>query len=126
MPIDYTTPVGQVRLLIADDNAASPVFTNEAIAAFLTMEGNVVKRAAALAYETIAADEALTSKVIRTQDLATDGAKVAAALQAQAKEWRAQAAVDLEDTDGGFYDIVPLNPAWPWPAGEPYEIIPSP
>lgn len=90
MPNDVTTPLGQVRLLIVD-TTDDPVFSDPEIAAFLIIEGDSVKAAAALAYETIAADEVLTSKVIRSQDLATDGAAVAAELRARAQQLRAEA-----------------------------------
>lgn len=90
MPVDVTTPLGQVRLLI-NDTADSPVFSDPEIAAFILLEGSDVKCAAALAYETIAADEALTSKVIRLQDLQTDGAAVAAQLLARATSLRSEA-----------------------------------
>lgn len=128
MPLDYTTPAGQVRLLINDTTAADPVFSDTEITAFLTMEGGIVKRAAAQALDTIADDEALTGKVIRTQNgTSTDGTKVADALRKRAAVLREQADVELEDVDGGFYEIVAVNPATLWgPAGEPWEIIPSP
>lgn len=89
MPNDVTTPLGQVRLLI-NDTADSQVFSDPEVATFLLLEGGDVKCAAALAYETIAADEALTSKVIRTQDLQTDGAAVAAQLLARAASLRSE------------------------------------
>jgi hypothetical protein len=87
----------QVRLLINDRPGDSEdplhVFSNDEIDAFLTMEGGDVKRAAAQALDTIADDEALTSKVIRSQDLSTDGASVANALRERAKALRSQAGV---------------------------------
>lgn len=126
MPIDYTTPAGQVRLLINDTQVADPVFSDDEISAFLALEGSNVKRAAAQAIDTIADDEALTSKVIRTQDLSADGSKVADSLRARANALRVQAAQDLEDVDGGSYEIVAVNPACLYPRGEPWEIIPSP
>lgn len=91
MPVDVTTDPGKVRLLI-NDTGESPVFSNDEIQAFLDIEGGVVKLAAARALDTIADDEALTSKAIRSQDLATDGAKVAAILREHAKQLRAEAA----------------------------------
>jgi hypothetical protein len=102
---DVTTPVGQVRLLINDTAIETPVFHDAEISGFLALEGDVVKQAAALAVETIAGDEALTSKVIRTQDLSTDGAKLATALLAQAKAWRDQAA----DEADGYFELVDVN-----------------
>lgn len=91
MPLDYSTSAAQVRLLINDTTQADPVFSNDEIAAFLTMESDNVKRAAAQALDTIADDEVLTSKVIRSQDLSTDGASVADGLRSRAKELRSQA-----------------------------------
>lgn len=91
MAIDLTTAAGQVRLLINDVNEAAQVFSDPEIAAFLALEGNNVKLAAAQALDTIADDEALTSKAIRSQDLATDGAKVAAILRARATALREEA-----------------------------------
>lgn len=87
MPVDVTTPLGQVRLLI-NDTTDSPVFSDPEIAAFLLLEGQNVKLAAAQALDTIADDEALTSKVIRTQDLSTDGASVAEGLRQRAQQLR--------------------------------------
>ena len=112
-PIDYTTPAGQVRLLAADVDEDDPLFTNAQIAAFLTVERDVVKRAAARALDVIAVSEALVSKVIRTQDIATDGAKVAAALRAQAAALRAEADADEDADDGFFFAVVP--PSTPAP-----------
>jgi hypothetical protein len=98
---DPSTPRGQVRLLISD-TTDDPVFSNTEVDTFLALEGDVVQLAAALALLTIAGDEALTSKVIRTQDLSTDGAKLAAELRAQAKEFRDQAA----DEGEGYFELV--------------------
>lgn len=107
MAYDVTTPLGRVRLLI-NDTSADPVFADTDVAAFLEMEDGHVKRAAALAYEVIAGDEALASKVIRTQDLATDGPKTAAVLLQQAQRWRDQADKTDDDADEGFFAIVPM------------------
>lgn len=109
MAIDMSTPLGQVRLLINDAAVSlEHVFDDTEIDAFLSLEGQVVKRAAALALLTIAGDEALTSKVIHTQDLTTDGAKLAAELRAQAKEFRAQADAADVAADEGYFEIVPF------------------
>lgn len=95
------TDVDTVRLLIADLATDPPdrLFTDEQIEAFLDLEGGV-KCAAAAALGAIAVSEALVSKVIRTLDLATDGAKLAAELRARAKELRAEA--ELDDDTGGL------------------------
>lgn len=107
MADETSTPERQVRLLINDPNGA--VFSPDEIADFLLLEDNSVKRAAAQALDTIADDEALTSKAIRTQDLATDGAKVADSLRKRAAALRAQADKADDDVDEGFFALVPLS-----------------
>lgn len=91
-----------VRLLIAAP-AANEVFTEAQIDQFLTLEGGVLKLAAARALSVIATNEALVSKVIKDGDLSTDGAKLAAELRAQAKELRDSYAAELADTDDSSY-----------------------
>lgn len=131
MVYDPSTAAGQVRLLI-NDTGAAPVFTDGEIDAFLTLGGGTalgqVMRAAAQALDTLASNEALLSKVIRTQDLATDGAKVGAELRARAVTLREQAdlADDSAEPDAAF-GIVDYDPwngllhgelaelPWTWP-----------
>lgn len=104
MAIDYTTDRGQVRLLAADTDEAALLLTDEQIDAFLSIETGI-KRAAALALETIAVSEALISKKITTQDLSTDGPAVARELRARAKSLRDQAAVDDEGNSADAWAI---------------------
>lgn len=102
------TDAGNVRLLINDvASGDEQVFTDEEIAAFLSLAGDVVLLAAALALDTIAGNEAMCSKVIRTQDLQTDGAKVAQALRDQAASLRRQ---HEEGDGGGFFEILEYEP----------------
>jgi hypothetical protein len=89
----------QVRLLISDTDLDDPLFTDPQISTFLALENGSVRLAAAAALDVIATSEALTSKAIRTQDLSTDGPKVAAALRDHAAALRAQATASGE-TDG--------------------------
>jgi hypothetical protein len=101
---DPSTDAGLVRLLIHDTDdlvAANQLFTDAEITAFLTLEGNVVRRAAAAALESLAANQAMVLKVITMLDLSLDGAKLAAELRAQAKALRAQAEADVA-ASGGF------------------------
>lgn len=98
---DLATPIGQVRLLL-NDVTTPYVFTDVEITAFLTLEGDSVKRAAAQAIDANASSEVLAAKVLRTQDVTTDGAKVADALRKHADRLRAQADAD----DDGFFSIV--------------------
>jgi len=115
--IDYSTPTGQVRLLIADTDESALLLSDEQVAAFLTMAlENSVHRAAAQALETIAASEVLVGKKIRTQDLQTDGPAVAAELRAQAAQLRATA----DQEDDFFFDVVTPNP-YPYVYGEAAE-----
>ena len=102
------SPADQVRLLIAAPGAGE-VFTDDQVTAFLAMEGEVVKLAAARALGVIAVSEALIAKVIKDGDLSTDGAKLSAELRAQAKELRESHATELADSDDGFYfEVVDL------------------
>lgn len=113
MPYDVTTPIGRVRLLL-NDVSEPYVFTDPEIAAFLELEDDSVKRAAAQAIDTNATNEALASKVLRTQDLATDGAKVADAMRKHADRLREQADKADDDADEGYFEIVAFDPD-PWP-----------
>lgn len=106
-------PRDLVRFLINDvrlEDVTGNVFSDEEIDGYLDLEGGNVKRAAAQAIDTIADNEALASKVYRSQDIGTDGAKIADALRKRATALRAQA--DREDDlgdDGAFFEIVPMN-----------------
>lgn len=104
--VDPTTDIGRVRLLATDLDEVTPLFDDAQIQAFLAMTGARVKRAAAMALDTIAVSEVLISKVIRTQDLQTDGAKVAAELRARAKALRDDDTADEEADDTYGLDIV--------------------
>lgn len=100
-PPDYSTAIGQVRLLIPDTeqlgDTPAYLFSDPQIQAFLTLYSNNVKRAAAQAKLVLATSEALINKVIKTYDFQTDGAKLGAELRAQAAELRAEA--DRDDVD---------------------------
>ncbi|OLT24413.1 hypothetical protein BJF79_13810 [Actinomadura sp. CNU-125] len=116
--LDPATTVGQVRLLIPDKDPALLLFTDADISGFLALEGSSVKKAAALALETIASSEAMVSKVLQVQDLSTDGAKVADALMKRAAMLRQQAD-DEDPAIGGGLDIVDfVDPHTRWSAHE--------
>lgn len=114
---DLATLEGQVRLLV-NDVAAPWVFDDGEITAFLTLESGNVKRAAAQAIDTNADNEVLASKVLRSQDVATDGAKAADALRKRAAALRDQALFD-EEADAGYFDVIDVigEPVWPMTAG---------
>lgn len=107
-----TTVRGCVRLLISDvrvDDASLQVFTDAEIDAFLAMNVGV-KRAAAAALMAIAGNALQVDRVIRTQDLQTDGAKVAAELRQLAFRLRAEADTDDDVADEGGFQIVDYYP----------------
>jgi hypothetical protein len=102
---DLNTDVGKVRLLIMDNQSTAYLFEDGELSAFLLMEGDVVRRGAALALETMASNEAYVSKRVEILDLKTDGPAVAASLLKRAGELRAQADRDEQAEEGGAFDI---------------------
>lgn len=120
--MDPSTDIGMIRLLIPDRDPDNLLFADRDLAALLVLEGNAVKRATASALELVANNESMVSKVIKTQDLQTDGTKVAADLRAQAAELRRQANEDDDATAGGL-DIIdfrpPFNRRWSGEGAEP-------
>ena len=118
-PPDYATVIGQIRLLIPDveqledlvNPSADPayLFNDAQIQAFATLYSDNVKRAAAQAKLVLATSEALISKVIRTDDLQTDGAKLGAELRAQAVELNKQADQDDFSDSYDAFEIIDFN-----------------
>jgi hypothetical protein len=113
--IDYSLPLGKVRLLILD-TASAPgdrLFSDDQLDALLDMNGQGIKRTAAQALLTVAMSEALLSKKIRTQDLSTDGPAVAKELREQAAVLAGQA--DTEDAAAAesYFEIIPGSTGYP-------------
>lgn len=106
-PPDYTTAIGQVRLLIPDTeklgDPASYIFSDAQVQAFVSLYLNNVKRAAAQAKLVLATSETLIGKVIKTADYATDGAKLGAELRAQAAALQAEA--DRDEAEDSYEEI---------------------
>lgn len=106
--IDYTSPIGQVRVLIPDlrkledlrdlRNEPRYLFTDDEILAFLAVNNGNVKRAAADACDAIGMDKALQLLVLKTDDKQTDGAKLLDAIVKRAKTLREQAKEDDENS----------------------------
>lgn len=119
MAIDYTTPVGKVRLLIADTDEAALLLSDEQLQALVDMAlENSVHRAAAQALDIIATSETLIGKMIKTQDLQTNAPAVAAELRAQAAQLRETA----NEEDNAFFDVVTPDP-YPPTYGEAGEFV---
>jgi hypothetical protein len=111
----------QVRLLIADTDPANRFFSTLQLTDFLTLNGDSVRRAAAQALDVWAANEAMVSKKIRTQDLSTDGPAVADALRKSAAELRRQADQGEGDAEATGFEIAEFTPypatdltGWPY------------
>lgn len=100
-----TASIAIIRTLIPDTEAVfdgTTLFTDTEIGHYYTAGRGSIPRAAAFAMLAIANSEAIISKVIRTQDLQTDGAKLAEAMRKNAEALFARA--DKEDElDNGFY-----------------------
>ena len=120
--IDYTSPIGQVRVLIPDlrkledlrdlRNEPRYLFTDDEVLAFLAVNGGNVKRAAADACDAIGMDKALQLLVLKTDDKQTDGAKLLDAIVKRARALREQAKEDEENNLS--FDVV-------YPAFEPVD-----
>nr|DAN30774.1 MAG TPA: hypothetical protein [Caudoviricetes sp.] len=105
--IDFSSPVGQVRVLIPDlrkledlrdlRNEPRYLFADEEIEALLAVNSGNVKLAAADACDAIGMDKALQLLVLKTDDKQTDGAKLLSAIVGRAKQLRAQAREDEEN-----------------------------
>ena len=105
------TALARVRLRIRDTTSATAVFADEEILAFIAMEDNDWRRAAALALETIASTQLLLLKVITILDVKTDGAAMAKELRAEAQQLRDESErlrLRAEDEDGSTFEVIEM------------------
>lgn len=123
-PPNFSTDRGKVRALVPDVEQVD--FTGEGVPEYLFSDVHIdallatargfgsarIYRAAALALRAVAVSEGLIQKVIKTEDLQTDGAKLTAALLVGAKGLEEEAARQEEDEDDGSYGftIVDFQP----------------
>ncbi len=105
---DPSTSRGRVRLIIPDRIDSSHLYEDDEIDTFLTLESANLRRAAALALETAAADNALVLKAMSLMDISTNGPAVASALMARAAQLRKQADDAEAAEDGGVFDIAEM------------------
>lgn len=99
------TDTEKVRVLIPDTEAVfdgETLFSDDDIIVYLEIAGNNVLRAASYAVLAMATSEAIISKVIRTQDLQTNGATLAEALRKHAEFLRLRA----EDSENFYFGVV--------------------
>ena len=100
---DPTTDLGAVRLIIGDSDATNIMFQDNEVQTFLNLTQANVYRAAALAIDTIATNQAMTLKVMSLLDLHTDGATLAKALRDHAVQLREQANIS-DAANGVLFD----------------------
>lgn len=111
---DVATSRGRVRLLASDRDSANPIFQDDEIDTFLALNPGLgtVYHAAADALETIAADEALMLKVIESNGLRTDGARLAQALMTRAAVLRTKGEA-MDDTGDPGFEIAEFADTFP-------------
>lgn len=105
---NISTSVGKVRMLISDvdeNRPARQIFQDDEIGAFLDLNSANVLLSAAMALSTIAANEVMIQKKMKTLDTQTDGPAVAAELRALAKQLREQA---MNPPGGEGFDIAEM------------------
>ena len=105
---DVSTDVGKIRLMAMDNDADTHVFEDDEIEAFFALESSNHRRAAALALESLAGNEAYVLKKITALDLSTDGPATAKALMDRAKALRDQALEAEAREEDGAFDIAEL------------------
>lgn len=99
-----STDIGRVRRTIPDRVEEDGFWTDEEIQSFLDDEDGW-RRATALALETMASDAAIVDRVIKIQNLTTDGAAVSRALMARALQLRTQAQ-EADASSGDAFDTI--------------------
>ena len=112
-PPDFTTDVGQVRVLLGDtvaENIVSGVgeysyFGDDELNAFLTMYGDNVKLAAARGLETISMSQALLLKSWSTDDLQVNGDRIAESLRKLAAQLREEA---LQEESNEYFNMISM------------------
>lgn len=119
-PVDFGSVIGQIRALVpdveqvdySDSGISEYMFSDAHLRGLYTIAmGNGsarIYRAAASALRALAVSEGLIQKVIRTEDLQTDGAKLASALLAGAKQLDERA--DAAEEDAETMMIVDFQP----------------
>jgi len=123
-----TASIAIIRTLIPDTEAVfdgTTLFTDTEIGHYYTAGRGSILRAAAFAMLAIANSEAMISKVIRTQDLQTNGAQVADAFRRNAALLFDRADKEDDLTNGFYLDIVdyqseyvkPELTEWNWSVG---------
>lgn len=109
----------QLRLLIPDTDSTNQIFTDDQIATFIVIAKGNIFRAASLAVGSLSVDEAITYKVIKTDDQSIDGAAVADALRKRALELENLARREESETTETAFNV-----SYPHPQTLAPELIP--
>jgi hypothetical protein len=112
-PVDLTTDVGRVRVLLGDTDPANVsggfgdylYFSDDELTAVLSMYNDNPKLAAARCLETIAASQALLLKSWSSDDLSVRGDAIAESLRKIAKQLRDEATADASSDS---FEIIPF------------------
>lgn len=117
LAVDFTTGIGKLRALIPDvervpnpnapTDTADYIFNDNHLEAFLDLNSDNTYLAAADACEALGTSEGYIAKVIKTEDLQTDGAKLMGQFLLRAKQLRRRAASDIFDEAQNGFDIIP-------------------
>lgn len=104
--------IADVRALIGDqvvaDDTGDFLFTDEHLQTLLNLNNDSVFRAAADALRALSIDQVYLYKAsLKTDDMAVDGAQVAAQLRLLATEFENKA--NSQDTQDAGFEIVPFN-----------------
>jgi hypothetical protein len=109
------TNVEKVRLLINDvggESGSDYIFEDDDIQAFLDLNNENVRFAAAEALRTIANNEAQVSKVITYLELKTDGAKVAEAMLKAAEAMEEAEREGAEEAEDEGPELAEMDLDW--------------
>lgn len=115
---DLNTQIGQMRLLMPDNDKASYLFEDEEYDAFLVAENGNVRNATALALEVTATSQALLIRSIRIGKLSVDSATQYDRLTARANSLRGQSDTGSNPADAAnaAFDSAAFRdtPLWAW------------
>lgn len=116
-PPDYATPLGQLRALVSqteqytdpavEGSVPDYLMDDALLQSYLVINHDKLYGAASDVLLALAANEALVSKKIRTEDLSTDGSVIANSLRQIAQEYRnRQKEDDAEDAALEAFELV--------------------
>src|SRR5690606_37911505 len=98
------------------------MFDDEDITDFFLAGGGSVLRATGLALLAIGSSEAIISKIIRTQDLQTNGAALANSFNERAKTLFEQADAEDSRANAEFFEIIDYGEGWQYDRPELTEL----